>query len=76
MADEKARTEEEPDVEAHGTSGDRIEGTSGLHDGTSGDRIEGTSGLHEDDSDDVEAHMFTQGSSSGISSGTSSGTSV
>ena len=53
MADEKARTEEEPDVEAHGTSGDRIEGTSGLHDGTSGDLLEGTSGLHDDDSDDV-----------------------
>ncbi len=57
MADEAARTEEEPDVEAHGTSGnDVVEGASG--------------GLHEDDSDDVEAHVFAQGFSGGFQGGT------
>jgi len=64
MADEEIR-DEEPEVEAHGARGDKIEGARGAQDddsddveahGSRGDKIEGARGAQDDDSDDVEAH--------------------
>jgi hypothetical protein len=58
MADEEIRTDEEPEVEAHGA-------------GAGADKVEADVQAHDDDdSDDVEAHGFRPGEIEGEIEGT------